>query len=156
MGSISILRSELKHLPTDSRKNNTKTHLCSKKPVYFASTLYGRRNHNSTGVVLTGFTTEKQKERKEKHAKDLNIDERITLFKNQLKSEFVYRIPLRYFSDIGKINFPTKIDYRIKLFSETKMDKLLSLEKFWQQFQKLMQQISLLEPFCSVGTNIAR
>ena len=53
---------------------------------------------------------------KKNHAKDLNIDERIELFHDQLSEEFVYRIPLRYFSDIGKINFPTKIDYRIKLF----------------------------------------
>ena len=28
-----------------------------------------------------------------------------------LKNEHVYRIPLRYFTDFGKINFPTKIDY---------------------------------------------
>ena len=91
--------------------------------------MYERRNHNSTGVVLTGLATEKQKERKEKHAKDLNIDERITLFKNQLKNELVYRIPLRYFSDIGKINFPTKIDYRIKLFPERNMDKLFESRK---------------------------
>ena len=36
----------------------------------------------------------------------------------------MYRIFLWYISDIGKINFPTKIDYRIKLFLETKMEKL--------------------------------
>ena len=36
----------------------------------------------------------------------------------------MYRISLWYISDIGKINFPTKIDYRIKLFLETKMEKL--------------------------------
>ena len=124
----------LKHLPTDSLKTIQKTHLYSKNPVYFASTLYERRHHNSTGVVLTGLNAEKQKERKEKHTKDLNIDERTTLFKNQLKDEFVYRIPLRYFSDIGKINFPTKTDYRLKL-------NYSNIEKFWQlmpQFQKLM------------------
>ena len=46
-----------------------------------------------------------------------------------LKNEHVYRIPLRYFSDIGKINFPTKIDYRIKLFLETDMDKLFQSKK---------------------------
>ena len=51
------------------------------------------------------------------------------MFKNQLKNEFVYRIPLRYFSDIEKINFPTKIDYRIKLFLETNMDKLFEFRK---------------------------
>ena len=51
------------------------------------------------------------------------------MFKNQLKNEYVYRIPLRYLSDIGKINFPTKIDYRIKLFLETNMKKLFESRK---------------------------
>ena len=41
----------------------------------------------------------------------------------------MYRIPLRYFSDIGKINFPTKIDYRIKLFIETNTAKLFESRK---------------------------
>ena len=62
--------------------------------------------------------------KKKNQAKDNNIDKRIELFSSQLKNEFVYRIPLRYFSDIGKINFPTKIDYRIKLFLETNIAKL--------------------------------
>ena len=66
---------------------------------------------------------------KKSHPKDLNIDERISLFKNQLKKEFVYRIPLRFFSDIGKINFPTKIDFRIKLCLETKIERLLESRK---------------------------
>ena len=51
------------------------------------------------------------------------------MFQSQLKNEFVYRIPLRYFSDIGKINFPTKIDYRIKMFLETNMDNLFESKK---------------------------
>ena len=80
-------------------------------------------------MVLTGLTTEKQTERKQKNAKNLNRDKKIELFKNQLKYEFVYRIPLRYFSDIGKINFLTKIDYRIRMFLETNMDKLFESRK---------------------------
>ena len=80
-------------------------------------------------MVLTGLTTEKQTERKQKNAKNLNIDKKIELFKNQLKYEFVYRIPLRYFSDIGKINFLTKIDYRRRMFLETNMDKLFESRK---------------------------
>ena len=59
----------------------------------------------------------------------MNIDQRIELFQNQLKNEFVYRIPLRYFLDIGKINFPTKIDYRIKMLLEANMDKLFESRK---------------------------
>ena len=40
-----------------------------------------------------------------------------------------YRVPLRYFCNIGKINFPTKIDYRIKIFLETNMSKLFESKK---------------------------
>ena len=31
-----------------------------------------------------------------------------------------------YFTDLGKINFPTKIDYRIKLHLETEMKKIFN------------------------------
>ena len=79
----------LKHLPKDSLKTIEKNHLYSKVLIHFASTLYDRRNHNSANVVLTGLTAAKQTE-KEKHAKDLNIDQRIELFQTQLKNEFVY------------------------------------------------------------------
>ena len=40
---------------------------------------------------------------------DLNINERIAKFQDQLENEFVSKIPLRYFTDLGKINFQ-KID----------------------------------------------
>ena len=60
---------------------------------------------------------------------DLNIKDRITLFHDQLKNEYIYRIPLRYLSDTVKINIPTKIDYRIKLFLEARMEKLFESRK---------------------------
>ena len=60
---------------------------------------------------------------------DLNINERITKFQNQLKNKFVYRTPLRYFTDIGKINFPLKIDFRIKCHLEIDMKKLFESKK---------------------------
>ena len=63
------------------------------------------------------------------YAKDLNIDQRIAKFQQQLKNEHVYRISLRYPCDIGKINFPSKIDYRIKRFLETNMNKLFESQK---------------------------
>ena len=119
----------LKHQPTNALKTIQKTHLYSKKPVYFASETYDRRNHNFSGVSTTGLNATEIVTAKKLHAKGLNIDERISLFKNQLKNEFVYRISLRYFSDIGKINFPTKIYYRIKLFLETNMEKLFESRK---------------------------
>lgn len=52
---------------------------------------------------------------------DLNINEQIIKFKNQLKNEFVSRVPLQYFIDIGKMKFPLKNDFRIKYDLETDM-----------------------------------
>ena len=116
----------LKHLPKDSLKTLRKHLLYSKEKVYYASTGYDRRNFN--GTVPTG-TTALTTSKKAAHAKDINIDKRIELFIAQLQDEFIYRVPLRYFSDIGKINFPTKIDYRIKLFLETITNKLFKSRK---------------------------
>ena len=114
----------LKHLPEDDLKSIQKTFLYSKKPVYFDSTSYDRQNFNSKDLITTGLNAAQITEKKKQHAKDLNIDDRITLFQDQIADEYVYIIPLRYLSDIGKINFSTKIDYRIKLFLETDMNKL--------------------------------
>ena len=91
--------------------------LHSKQSVYLNKTTIDRRIHNGTGAT------------KANDAKDLNIDERITKFQDQLKNEYVYRIPLRYFTDLGKINFPVKIDFRIKCHLETKMKRLLESTK---------------------------
>ena len=65
---------------------------------------------------------------KKNYAKDLKIDGLISKFKKQLKNEHVYRMSLRYFTGLGKINFPTKVDYRIKLHEITQ--NYLDLEKF--------------------------
>ena len=119
----------LKHLPAGNLKSIQKTFLYSKKLVYFANTNYERRNFNSKDIVATGLNTAQITEKKKNHSKDLNIDERISLFHDQIADEYIYRIPLRYLSDIGKINFPTKIDYRIKLFLETDMNKLFESRK---------------------------
>ena len=119
----------LKHLPADAIKTIQKTLLFSKKPVYLAKASYDRRNYNSKDLTFTGLNTAQTAEKKKLHATDLNIEERISLFQNQIKNEHVYRKPLRYFSDIGKINFPTKIDYRIKLFLESKMKRLFESRK---------------------------
>ena len=101
--------------------------LYSKEKVYYASSGYNRRNFNGSVPTSTAALTTAKKA---SQAKDINIDKRIELFGDQLESEFIYRVPLRYFSDIGKINFPTKIDYRIKLFLETNMNKLFESKKF--------------------------
>ena len=119
----------LKHLPKDALKTIQKTHLYSKEPVYYNSPDIDRRNHNGDGLSTTGLNATQIATNKANYAKELNIDDRITKFKTQIQNEFAYRILLRYFSDIGKINFPTKIDYRIKLFLESDMKKLFESKK---------------------------
>ena len=42
-----------------------------------------------------------------------------------LSDEHVYRVPLKYYTDIGKINFPGKIDFRFKLHLETYLSQKL-------------------------------
>ena len=103
----------LKHLP----EKDLKTH--SEKPVYYTDVSIDRRIHNGDGITApTGSTADQIATLKKNYAKDLNIDDRIAKFRNIIKSEHVYRISLRYFTDLGKINFPTKINYRIKLHLE--------------------------------------
>ena len=69
----------LKHLPLDSLKPLQKHLLYSKQPVYYAQTAYDRTNFN--GYVPTG-TTAPTAARKKTHATDLNLEKKISLFKN--------------------------------------------------------------------------
>ena len=104
----------LKHLPKDSLKKNQTTLLYDNTVVYYNKTTMDRRTRNSnTANYIT----------------DLNINERLQKFKNQLKIEYVYRIPLKYFTDLGKIIFPLKIDFRIKCHLETDMKKLFESQE---------------------------
>ena len=81
----------LKHLPSDALKTIQKTLLYSKKPVYFAKVDYDRRNYNSKDLTYTGLNAAEITAKKQNHAKDLNIDDRISLFQEQLKNEQNYR-----------------------------------------------------------------
>ena len=55
----------------DSLKTIQKTHLFSKKPVYFTRKSYERRNHNFSGVSTTGLTRTEIAEAKKKPSKRL-------------------------------------------------------------------------------------
>ena len=46
-----------------------------------------------------------------------------------MKNEHVYRIPLKYFKDLGKINFSLKIDFSIKCQLQTDMKRLFESKK---------------------------
>ena len=104
--------SMLKHLPKYALETIENTLLYSKKAIHYNKTSPDRRVHNDTGETQTA--------KKRKNATDLNIHERITKF-HMLSDQDVHRIPLKYFTDIGKINFPVKIDFRLKIPLETDM-----------------------------------
>ena len=98
----------LKYLPKDALKTMEKTHLYSKEPVYYNEASMDRKNYNGEGLTTTGLTNVQITTLKANYAKDLNIDDRITKFRKQLQSKHVYRIPIRYFSDIGIIKIYNK------------------------------------------------
>ena len=99
----------LKHLPEKSVKMIRKNFLFSEKPVVLTGT-------NDRGVHgVTNDATQRT---------DNNSDDRIAKFRTQIQNKYVYRIPIRYICDLGKINFPTKIDMKIRLTLETDMKKL--------------------------------
>ena len=99
----------LKHLPKNALKKLKKTMLCSKQSIYFNTTTLERRLYNSnTANDIT----------------HLNINKRIAKFQNKLKDAFACRVSFLYFTDIRKITFPLKIDFRIKYHFETEVKKL--------------------------------
>ena len=106
----------LKHLPAKSLKVIENDPLYSKEEVVIPYNL-DRRFH---GMV-------KDANNRVIHnviRSNGNFRDREAKFRNQLKDKYVYRIPLKYFYDIGKINFPTKIHMKIRLTLETDMKKL--------------------------------
>ena len=57
-------------MPTNALKTIQKTHLFSRKPVYFADTSYEKRNYNDANVDFTGLSTAERTTAKKNHAKD--------------------------------------------------------------------------------------
>ena len=103
--------------------------LYSKEPVYYNDVGIDTRNHKGDGLNTATLTASQIVTLKGNYATHLNIEDKIPKFKIVLKNEHVYGIPLRYFAGLGKINFPTKTDYRIKCHLETKMKKLFESRK---------------------------
>ena len=53
-----------------------------------------RRNYNSEDLTYTCLNAAQQLTKKKTRPTDLNIEDRIEIFQEQLKNEHVYRIPL--------------------------------------------------------------
>ena len=87
--------------------------LYSKKPVIIAGD-NDRRIHNKDNKMLRT---------------DENLEDREDKFGAQIDSKYVYRVPLKHFCDLGKLNFPTKIDLKIRCTLQTEMKKLFEPKK---------------------------
>ena len=103
----------LKHLSKNGLKMIQKDLLFSKKVVIYPANS-NRRSHNIDD------TTKRT---------DNNIEDREDKSAVQIDSKYMYRMPLKYFSGLGKINFPTKIDLKICCTLETEIEKLFALKK---------------------------
>ena len=99
---------QMKYLPLKSVKKLLKTMLYSNKPVYLTSNNDRRPNNDNTAANRT----------------DPNLTYRIKELADTLKAQTIYRVPLLYFCDLGKVNFSTNTDTRIKINLERNMNKL--------------------------------
>ena len=86
--------SMLKHLPKNALKMIEKDFLYSKKPVIIPGN-EDRRSHTNTDITMRT---------------DDNLEDREDKFANQIDSKCMHMIPLTYLCNLGKINFPTKVD----------------------------------------------
>ena len=58
----------------------------------------------------------------------------------------MYRTPLKYFYDTGKINFPSKIGMEIRLKSrETEMKKIVRIQEKGYKYRWALRENSLLK-----------
>ena len=109
----------LKNLPKNAIKMIENDFLHSKRQVIIENNL-DWRNHN---LSPASSNAEKQQ------LTDENLHERTEKFGVQIDDEYVYRVPLKYFCNLGKINFPTKIDLKIRCTLQTGMEKLFESKK---------------------------
>ena len=110
--------SMLKHLPPESLSVIQNDLLYSQKSVNLGNRDMYRIHYDLSATKVT----------KPSLAADENFRDREAKFRNQLKNKYVYRVPLKYICDLGKINFPAKIDVKISLALETDMKKLFETD----------------------------
>ena len=103
----------LKHLPKNALKMIPKDFLFSRKVVVYPANS-GRRSHSNDDAT--------------KKADDKIVD-REDKFAAQIGSKYMYKIPLKYFCDLGKINFPTNIGLEICCMLETEMKRLFESKR---------------------------
>ena len=73
-------------------------------------------------VIIRGFDDRRIHNTDNKVSRtDDSLEDRQDKFDPQIDAKYVYRVPLKYFCDLGKINFPTKIDLKIRCTLQMEM-----------------------------------
>ena len=104
---------QMKYLPEKSVKKLLKTMLYCNKPVYLTGDNTRRPNNDATDANRT----------------DPNLTYRLKELKAHLFKRWVYKIPLLYLCDLGKVNFAISTDTKIVLTLERNMNKLFESNK---------------------------
>ena len=99
-------------MPKDESKLIENDLLYSKKKVV----IYGNDNDRRANYTTTNGTAGNRPNE--------NLTERIEKFQDQLKEEYVYRIPLKYLCDLGLVNHCFKFNTKYILTLETDMETL--------------------------------
>ena len=114
--SVSIANysnAQMKYWPEKSVKELLKNMLYFNKPVYLDADVTRRLNNDNV----------------DKDRTDPNLTYRIANLKVYLFKKWVYKIPLLYLCDLGKVNFAIKIDTKIILTLERNLNKLFESNK---------------------------
>ena len=111
--SMQYLNAQMKYLPEKSVKKLLKNMLYSNKPVYLDDDVTRWPNNENV----------------DKDRTDPNLTYRIANLKAHLFKKWVYKIPLLYLYDLGKVNFAIKTDTKIILTLERNLNKLFESNK---------------------------
>ena len=101
----------LKHVPKKALKVIEIDLLYSRKKVKLPAGEERRDEHTANAENANNRT-------------DDNIDERIQKFQNQLKTDYFYRIPLKYICNLGKVNQPIRFNTKWRITFEQDMQRL--------------------------------
>ena len=101
----------LKHVPKKALKVIENDLLYSRKKVKLPAGEERRDEHTANAENANNRT-------------DDNIDERIQKFQNQLKTDYFYRIPLKYICNLGKVNQPIRFNTKWRITFEQDMQTL--------------------------------
>ena len=101
----------LKHVPKKALKVIENDLLYSRKKVKLPAGEERRDEHTANAENANNRT-------------DNNIDERIQKFQNQLKTDYFYRIPLKYICNLGKVNQPIRFNTKWRIPFEQDMQRL--------------------------------